>query len=338
MSEFKFYCPQCGQHILCDTGYRGQQINCPICQKTIVVPQPPASAPVPPQAAPVYTPLPSAAPAAGRPYPNTPVAQPAVPVRSRTLQTVFMVVIVVLVFAGLGVGGWFGYTQIKIRGQHRNLPPGLVGLWPGEGNGKDLAGGHDAEVSGGVTYSSAKIGTGFEVDGHTGQASVPASPPLDVGSGPGFSLTAWIAPASATVQEPLMEWRGSRGINQGVQFWISVNFGGVGGPGCIYANIVDAKGRSHFIASPPGMIQPGAFQYVALTYNKATGLGNMYFNGAQVASENLGSFSPKTDTPLMLGARVDSGEFHYQGIIDEPSLYNRALSAEEIQAIYLSQK
>jgi len=38
MSEFKFSCPECGQHILCDTSYSGAQIDCPICQKPIVVP------------------------------------------------------------------------------------------------------------------------------------------------------------------------------------------------------------------------------------------------------------------------------------------------------------
>ena len=38
MSEFKFTCPQCGQHILCDTQWSGSEINCPACQQTLVVP------------------------------------------------------------------------------------------------------------------------------------------------------------------------------------------------------------------------------------------------------------------------------------------------------------
>jgi hypothetical protein len=39
MAEFNFSCPQCGQRIQCDTTYSGKQINCPVCQKPIVVPQ-----------------------------------------------------------------------------------------------------------------------------------------------------------------------------------------------------------------------------------------------------------------------------------------------------------
>ncbi len=37
--DFKFSCPNCGQHIQCDYGYSGRQINCPVCCKTILVSQ-----------------------------------------------------------------------------------------------------------------------------------------------------------------------------------------------------------------------------------------------------------------------------------------------------------
>ncbi len=46
MAEFKFICPQCKQHIQCDSGYIGSQINCPACQQAIIVlPQPPTVVP-----------------------------------------------------------------------------------------------------------------------------------------------------------------------------------------------------------------------------------------------------------------------------------------------------
>ena len=38
MAEFKFNCPQCKQHIQCDTSYVGSQINCPTCRQAIIVP------------------------------------------------------------------------------------------------------------------------------------------------------------------------------------------------------------------------------------------------------------------------------------------------------------
>ena len=44
MSEFKFACPVCGQHITADSGSTGSQLECPTCYRKIIVPQAPASA------------------------------------------------------------------------------------------------------------------------------------------------------------------------------------------------------------------------------------------------------------------------------------------------------
>ena len=43
MSEFKFACPVCGQHITCDAAAAGSQMNCPTCFRKIVVPRAPES-------------------------------------------------------------------------------------------------------------------------------------------------------------------------------------------------------------------------------------------------------------------------------------------------------
>ncbi len=42
MSEFKFACPVCGQHITCDSDSAGTQMGCPTCFRKLVVPQAPA--------------------------------------------------------------------------------------------------------------------------------------------------------------------------------------------------------------------------------------------------------------------------------------------------------
>lgn len=42
MSDFKFACPVCGQHITCDTGSSGSQMDCPTCFRKLVVPHAPS--------------------------------------------------------------------------------------------------------------------------------------------------------------------------------------------------------------------------------------------------------------------------------------------------------
>jgi hypothetical protein len=42
MSEFKFSCPHCDQHLQCSAGLGGRQTQCPACNHLIVVPSSPA--------------------------------------------------------------------------------------------------------------------------------------------------------------------------------------------------------------------------------------------------------------------------------------------------------
>ena len=120
MAEFKFSCPQCGQHIQCDPGYSGAQINCPSCQQSIVVPQAPRSAaaplaaPVPPSAQPALSTRQSTTvPATGRRFAGAPGAQPPPKPKSKALKTVLVITACLVVLAGLGAGGWFGFSKYK---------------------------------------------------------------------------------------------------------------------------------------------------------------------------------------------------------------------------------
>src|SRR5438874_5597042 len=43
--------------------------------------------------------------------------------------------------------------------------------------------------------------------------------------------------------------------------------------------------------------------HVGLTYDKTTGVATIYYNGAAVATQNLGIFTPQTSGPLYIGER-----------------------------------
>ena len=38
MSDFKFECPQCRQHLMCDEQFSGRQIQCPSCHILLHIP------------------------------------------------------------------------------------------------------------------------------------------------------------------------------------------------------------------------------------------------------------------------------------------------------------
>ena len=130
MAEFKFACPQCGQHILCDTSYSGSQINCPSCQQSIIVPPaahsaaaPQAPPPVPPGLA---TRQSTMVPATGRRFAGAPGAQPAAKPKSGALRKVLVITAAVVVLAALGAGGWFGFTKFKARQAKNGNPAAQV--------------------------------------------------------------------------------------------------------------------------------------------------------------------------------------------------------------------
>jgi len=82
MSELKFSCPNCNQHLSCDEGYAGRQISCPSCQSAVVVPQPVRPPPPALQISPQSRPAPAANPppaplaaAAGRSLPSRKVVK-----------------------------------------------------------------------------------------------------------------------------------------------------------------------------------------------------------------------------------------------------------------------
>jgi choice-of-anchor C domain-containing protein len=126
--------------------------------------------------------------------------------------------------------------------------------------------------------------------------------------------------------QPLVEWRHFPGAF-GVHFWI-----GVFGEGSIYANVADIDGNEHRVRSDTGLVVSNDFQHLGMSYNKASGLVRLYLNGRKVTEEAVGSFTPQTTSDLLVGYR--GGTEYFTGVIDELSIYRRALSDAEFAGIW----
>ena len=67
---------------------------------------------------------------------------------------------------------------------------------------------------------------------------------------------------------------------------------------------------------------------MALTYDGST--LRLFVNGVQVASTPAAGAVQSSTNPLWIGGNSPYGEY-FQGVIDEARVYNRALTATEIQ-------
>jgi DNA-directed RNA polymerase subunit RPC12/RpoP len=108
MSEFKFACPICGQHITADSNNVGSQITCPTCYRKIVVP------PAPTLADPKFV---ISASEANKPRPTgtLPPPETAPPVSQKTGVPPALVVLLVLACAA-------GATLFLLRGKLHRKP------------------------------------------------------------------------------------------------------------------------------------------------------------------------------------------------------------------------
>lgn len=294
MAEFKFSCPFCGQNVLCDTSHSGTQIHCPICKEAITVP--PAAA-----------------------------VSPA-PAKSRTLRNALVIITSVVVLAGLGLGGWWGWSKITIHSKQSHLPPGLVALWSGEWNANDSAGGDNGELAGDATFEKGKVGQAFSLDGTRG-TSVDVGNPVQLQL-QDFTITAWIKrdntdSVSADFPRAVIFGYGQDG------YALYFNSGGV--PLLSKYNVHGGETKSR------AAIKDTNWHHLAVTKSGTSVV--FYVDGVAYPALNA-KYDVEFDfsTEAAIGASGANSVLNFLGLIDEVGIYNRALSASEIRAIYVKQK
>jgi hypothetical protein len=205
-------------------------------------------------------------------------------------------------------------------------PSGLVSWWPGEGNPNDIIGGDNGTVVGTIGYASGKVGQAFSLNGASGYVAIPDSPSMDSFTN-SITVECWIK-GNLLGANPIWTWIVTKGnaswrlmATEGddtVTFWAS----GVNTPGNdgVYGTRNVNDGQWHHIAG----VYDGAniFLYVDGTLDTSRpATGSIFVTGSSV------EIGYNSDAP---GGNI------FNGLIDEVSLYHRALSASEIQAIYLA--
>jgi hypothetical protein len=84
-------------------------------------------------------------------------------------------------------------------------------------------------------------------------------------------------------------------------------------------------------------INSGEWIFVASTRVKSTGLKTIYINGASVGTSGASTSSLTAPSNLTIGnVIVGTGNNYWSGTIDEVIIFNRSLSAAEINNLYSS--
>ena len=228
-----------------------------------------------------------------------------------------------------------------------DVPPtadGLVGYWKlDEGSGTfandDSGNGNTGNLVGNPLYIDGVSGKALQFDGVDDYVSIPDSQSLRIQS---FTLAAWIYMTERPYQH------GSRHSSIFNKFHYQIGTGDTG----FTFTFVDPTSTDDnlMIAIGDGIDDRQLVRYNSindLTLNQwhfVTGtwdgsIASIYIDGQLKSSANTDEYTIAYDsTPLALGTEVASGakDVWFKGIIDEAMVYNKTLTAEEIQDAYNS--
>jgi hypothetical protein len=209
-------------------------------------------------------------------------------------------------------------------------PSGLVSWWQAENNANDSVSGNNGTLLNGTGFTSGKVNQTFSFDGDSQAIEIPFSESLTT---PQYSIEAWIMPLDQV----------DNGDGQAVIFGESYGSAQlVVRPGTEGVQVVsqfgDSAGGWYGVESITD-ISTFEFAHVVGTWDGTT--LRLYING------ELNNYSVPEAYPVASGCPFYIGGFYspaagdchtvsqfFNGLIDEVSYYNRALSESEIENLF----
>ena len=200
-------------------------------------------------------------------------------------------------------------------------PAGLVAWWPGDESARDVVGNHHGTLVGGARSAPGIVDSGFLLDGVDDHVGVASSSGVPLGSSP-RTLMAWFkTPAS---------WSGPT-FHALVQYGRDVPGGKFGLYFPSYWNY-SLSFWGHNSDVPGGTIlEPDRWYHAAVTYDGAT--VTLFLDGQLESSAAMFLNTGWNANGLTIGYADIIGA-RWGGLVDEVQLFDRALSAGEISAVY----
>lgn len=201
----------------------------------------------------------------------------------------------------------------------------LVGWWRAEGNPQDSAGRHDGILPFGMNYAPGKIGQAFDFDGSRRRVSIPDGPDFQLTRA--LTIAGWVYPRQ---YGGIIFFRGDD--RPALDPWqVDLRT-----PGFVGFQITDSQNRTVRLEAPLQLTQ---WQHIAATFGSRGNL-KLFVNGEPVAETNttlspLGELEPTQNPALGIG-NIGGTSYNepFHGMIDEITLYARALSQRQIRALY----
>lgn len=214
-------------------------------------------------------------------------------------------------------------------------PDGLVSWWPGDGSSADRVGANPGQILNGTHFVPGKVGGAFAFNGVNDAVRVPNFS-SSVLSGD-LTIDVWVFPTKDVPHKSIInQWGDAQTFGQR-SFALAV-----GAEGTVEFPLSDSAREMnmsfHTYNTAPGVVPLNSWSHIAAVFNHTTGVREIFVNGVMIGQREDAPFTlAACTTDVMIGAAMQSyGGLYcgFPGLIDELDIFDRALSADEIRAIY----
>jgi hypothetical protein len=201
------------------------------------------------------------------------------------------------------------------------LPDDISGWWPGDGNASDIVGGNNGSLAGGTAFVAGEVNQAFSFDGNNDEVNIGSTFPFhQPGDG---TLEFWLK-FPPTAHQSVFWTRSDNTDTNRYNFFVNADstFG---------FDYRSPSGALHVLVGQccTGISIP-ANTWTHLAIARAGNVYSVYRNGTLAATAT----DKNPDLPTAVGWQFSGrSSYIYKGLLDEVSLYQRALLASEIQAI-----
>lgn len=207
-------------------------------------------------------------------------------------------------------------------------PPNLVSWWAGESNALDSgAGANHGTLQGNVTFQSGKVGQAFFFNGDHGYVRNGNPPNLQLRTA--ITTEAWIKPFDVPEGQEyavISKWGQGGALDSYLMFLRKHN-------GQITLAAAIGDGLTPDEGFMGGVVPANDWSHVAMTYDSSSGANILYVNGQQTGFRLLTGDIFSSDREVLVGREDSIKARQFTGLIDEPSIYSRALTGGEIAGL-----
>jgi hypothetical protein len=214
-------------------------------------------------------------------------------------------------------------------------PANLTAWWKAEGNANDVTGAYNATLGGDTGFATGEVGQAFSFDGtQSPYVGIPSAVFPFPSQGP-FSFETWFQTPSGGAGGVILGQQGVGGAYGSADGYVPALY--VDTTGLLEVEVFWSGGGGQMTSS--AAVNDGAFHHVAVTYDGTNEIA--YLDGAQMGLAAITQTSYAASYSYQLGTGYTSGWLNtpggwytLTGLVDESTVYARALAASEVLGIY----